>query len=82
MLSENRCLYACEVIPRNFLIMMSKLSILACLFLHSNEIQCESLDNSHVFSEILHCWKEDELLCQNKQDLLGFVWTLMILMIL
>ena len=31
----------------------------------ANEIQCESLNIPHVFSQIIYCWKEDELLCQN-----------------
>ena len=35
----------------------------------SCEIQWESLDNPHEFSQILHRWREDELRYQNKYDL-------------
>ena len=44
--------------------------------IHSYEIQWHSLDNPHEHSQIIHCWKDDELLYQNILDLLGFIWIL------
>ena len=38
---------------------------------HSCDIQCKSLDNPHEFSQILHHWKEDELLYQ---EYVRFIW--------
>ena len=61
-------MYVYDVIPNNISIIMSKLGRHHGLFIlafhvYSCEIQCKSLDNTHEFSQIIYCWKEDELLC-------------------
>ena len=66
-----RCLYVCDVIPSKFSIMTSKLRRHNGLFIlafhvHSCEIQCESLDNLHKFSQIKHGRKEDQLFYQSR----------------
>ena len=53
-----RCLYVCDIIPRNILIMTLKLGDHKGN-VHSCEIQRETPDNPRNFSQIVHGWKEE-----------------------